>query len=468
MGTDCPICEATPSASATHCPKCGFPTALYATLHGPVDLGPTPTPDEDGGNLPSPPGAAKPAPSAEAAVNATIVRGLEERVALLSTIDRDAPDVTGELCEAALNEASGRVADAQQVLRSAQGRLDREAEELLARHVTDLEARGRTLQETGLHLALEDPIARIAESAAAGDVESAVPALAAAERRVGLIEAHWRGLQALVAQVMTLRAEAEALGIAVSDSVQTLEAARASLATMPATEHDLDVTAQAAASALMALHEAVPPALEAELARHREALDAHPKGSRAGTPARKLHAEASQHLKEGRLDSAILSLRALREELARLEREPPPPPPAPERAPPPTVETAPAPVPPPVVVAPPESAAPPPAAVGPPTVVAAPSVPAAPPGGARSPAESPAPASPPPARIGAEAIGELLRKARSLAARVRSLPPDSAQAASAARAIQEATDLLKARRFEEADAALTRLMRTLAATPARS
>ena len=474
MGTVCPICEASPPESATHCPRCGFPTELYPTLHGPITIAPAPAIEE---LIEGPPPPAAPAVgggvSPATAVNASIVQGLEERVALLSTLDRDAPDVTGELCEAALNEASGRAADAQQILRSAQGRLDRETEELLGRHITDLEARGKALQETGLRVALEDQLARVAESVLAGEVAAAVPALQAAERRVGLIEAHWRGLQALVAQVMTLRAEAEALGIDIGNACGPLEAARASLATMPATEHDLDVTAQAAAQALMVLHELIPPALEAELQRHQATLEAHHAPARVRAPARKLHAEASEHLREGRLDSAILSLRELRGELARLEREAPPPAPRVEAPAPvatsPVVPTAPsaasagetpsvselAAAPAPVASAPIPSPATPPAA-GPSAAVPD----RAPGAGVAAPAAS-APGEP-------DVLGALMRKARSLAARVRALPPDSTEAADAAKAIQEATLLLKARRFAEADAALTRLMRTLASLPVRS
>jgi hypothetical protein len=459
VGTVCPVCEASPAALATHCPRCGFPTALYATLHGPVDLGPAPVADGLVEGAPPSLGSAPPTRSAvgpEATVNATIVQALVERVALLSTVDRDAPDVTGELCEAALNEAGGRVADAQQILRSAQGRLARETEELLGRHLADLEARGRTLQETGLRFPLEDQLAHIAENVVSGDVSAAVPGLLAAERRVGLIESHWHGLQALVAQVMTLRAEAEALGIEVGNACERLEAARASLATMPATEHDLDVTAQAAAEALMALHEAIPPALEAELARHQVALGSHEAPAPAATSARKLHDEVSQHLREGRLENAIASLRELRAELARLEREPAPVSPVP---PPPAAEPLRAPAPEPVA----------PVEAGPPEGAAARGVPPPPPGRAAvSEAGAAPPPAPAPATAGPEVVAGLLRKARSLAARVRSLPPDSPEAASAAQEIHDATELLRAKRFAEADAALSRLMRTLTVPPARS
>lgn len=59
-------------------------------------------------------------------------------------------------------------------------------------------------------------------------------------------------------------------------------------------------------------------------------------------------------------------------------------------------------------------------------------------------------------------LERLLTKARSLAGRVRTLPPDSEIARDAAIQIREATDFLKERQLSEADLVLTRLMRLLA------
>ena len=74
----------------------------------------------------------------------------------------------------------------------------------------------------------------------------------------------------------------------------------------------------------------------------------------------------------------------------------------------------------------------------------------------------------PPAPAGPEAANDsvtlerLLKKARTLAGRVRTLPPDSEIARDAAIQIREATDFLKERQLSEADLVLTRLMRLLA------
>ncbi len=446
MDEPCPVCGEPLPGTAAHCPKCGFPRALLDRLDGPVALAELPLESE-----PPPPASARsPAagraePPPEAELNAALAHTLEERSELLRTIDQESPDLTAELCEAALNEASGRLSDAQQILRSAQGRLDRETEELLARHLADLEARGRALEASGLRLALEDELAHLAEEFVGGEPAASVAGLLAVERRVARIETHWRGLQGLIAQVTTLRREAAALGIDVDAGPDRLAATRATLATLPATEHDLDAAAQAAAQTLMQLHERIPPGLEAELARHAEALAGVPPHPARAQTARKLHAEATRHLREGRLVDAVQSVSELRAELRALAEEA-------RRAPPPPVHVpAPAPVVEPTIVEP------------------SPAVSTAPISEATRPsasAEAASPAAFDPADP--QAVAALMQKARALAVRIRGLPPDSPEAQQAARQIHEATDLLRARRFEEADAALTRLMRSFAVAEPRT
>jgi hypothetical protein len=82
--------------------------------------------------------------------------------------------------------------------------------------------------------------------------------------------------------------------------------------------------------------------------------------------------------------------------------------------------------------------------------------------GASAPAADSAPASPSESRITVEM---LLSKARSFASRIRALPPDTVEARRAALEIRQATELLRAGRLDEADAALTRLMHTLPDVP---
>lgn len=459
MVASCPVCDAPVDESADHCSKCGFPTVLWGRLDGPL---PAPAePDDTFPSEPPPsPGGSVLRESPETEVNASLARALEERTDLLLTIDRDAPDVTGELCEAALSEAAGRVGDAQQVLRSAQGRLDRETEELLARHLENLEARGRQLEASGLRLAMEAELGNLAETIVAGDAISSVAALREAERRLEGVETHWRGLQGLIAQVTTLRQEAAELGIPLDRVPDRLDSVRSKLATMAVTDRDLDGAAQAAAESLMQLHEAIPPALELELARHAETIEAHRDKRSKARAARLQHVEAVRHLSNGRLEEAVRSVRELRTTLAELAREV-------EAAPPPPPRTAPtsavaAPTPAPDLSAPPRTApaaeaSPPKPPVPPPTPgVERPSAvpPAAPP--------APAPGAEPGGTPDAAFVATLMKKARTLAVQVRSLPADSPAAALAAREIHAATDLLRTGRYAEADASLSRIMRTLA------
>ena len=462
----CPVCHEPTPGPADRCPKCGFPTALAETLDGPV-AGPAAAVPDLPAEAPLP-GTRRPrSPAPEAEVNALLARTLGERMELLRTIDRDAPDATGAMCEAALNEASGRVTDAQQTLRSAQERLDSETEELLANHLASLESRGRALEATGLRLPLDEELGHLAESISSSDLATSIAALVAAERQLDGVEAHWRGLQGLFAQVATLREEATALGIDLSGVPDRLDATRSGLATMPASEHDLDAAAQVAAETLMRLHETIPPALEQELAQHQGRLERHPHPSARLPSARKLHSEAVRHLKSGRLEDAVRSVRELRRVLEELASEPPPPPPEPPAPPP-----APAPR---EVVAPPEPPRPPEVEV---TALPAPPAPpkraevAGAPAGMPGPAGLSSRATPTPEEarraLDVETLGTLTRKARSLAARVRALPSEGEAAQMAARQIHEATELLRARRYQDADAALTRLMRLLAAAETES
>jgi hypothetical protein len=55
----------------------------------------------------------------------------------------------------------------------------------------------------------------------------------------------------------------------------------------------------------------------------------------------------------------------------------------------------------------------------------------------------------------------LLKKARELAGRVRTLPAESEISYEAAAEIRRATELLRAKRLEEAELTLSRLMQTL-------
>jgi hypothetical protein len=320
---------------------------------------------------------------------------------LVSDLGRGAPDLTNELCQAALSEADGRVAEALAILRTAQARLETETDELLHRRLGELGERREALERTGARIAIGEDLRSAHEAAEAGEREDAVRRVISTERRLAQFESDWRGLQGLLAEVEGLRSEAADLGIPLGEISSEIEEIREKLRAPNLTEEVLDALGQDAAQTLMLLHEAVPSALHEELERAEKAIDRYPEDHVPSAVAKRLHLEATRHLKKGRLAEAVRSVQELRKELAELE-------------------------------------------------VAA----------AASPAATPAPP-----RVVTETEDEmldrLLKKAWSLAARIRTLPPDSEVAHDAAVQIREATEFLRSRMLKEADLTLTRLMRML-------
>ena len=410
MPSSCPICEQPIPSTAVHCSVCGFPTGLAieglrsndgAGAEVPATSAPTPAPES---RPPPEPRVLSP----EEDLNAAISRDLRSKMELVRELGRGAPDPTNELCQAALSEADGRVSEALGILRSAQSRLESESDELVRRRLTELGERRESLERTGARFALGDDLRNAHEAMDAGEREEAVRQVVATDRRLTQFEADWRGLQGLLAQVEGLRSEAEELGIPLGEISSEVEAIRERLRAPNLTEETLDTVAQDAAQTLMLLHEAIPSALTEELARAEKAIDRYPEDHAPSSAAKRLHLEASRHLKKGRLTEAVRSVQELRRELAELE-------------------------------------------------VAAAASPAATAGIVTAPEESED-----------EMLDRLLKKARSLASRIRTLPPDSDIGHDAAVQIREATEYLRSRQLKEADLTLTRLMRMLATVPTRS
>ncbi len=405
MPSSCPICEQPIPSTALHCSVCGFPTGLAieglrsndgaeANGHSPDAPALPPT----GGNTPT-----HAAPSPEEELNAAISRDLRSKMELLQELGRGAPDLTNELCQAALSEADGRISEALAILRSAQSRLQTESDELLHRRLTELGERRESLERTGARIAVADDLRKAQEALEGGENEDAIHFLAATDRRMTQFESDWRGLQGLLAQVEGLRSEAAELSIPLGEISSEVEAIRERLREPNLTEEVLDSVAQEAAQTLMLLHEAIPSALTEELERAERALDRYPDDHAASAVAKRLHLEATRHLKKGRFTEAVRTVQDLRRELAELE-------------------------------------------------VAA--------------AASPAAAAPPPAtpeETEDEMLDRLLKKARLLASRIRTLPADSDVAHDAAVQIREATEFLRSRKLKDADLTLTRLMRMLSA-----
>ncbi len=326
---------------------------------------------------------------------------------LVRGLGRSFPDATSELCQASLAEAEGREGEALETLRGAQMRMEREVDELLEQRTRSVAGRRDVLVKNGVHFSLGTSLDRVREELSMGRREEAATQLIEAERRVGQFESDWKGLQGLLAQIEGLRNEAVELGISLGEISEQVSAIRDRLEGPNLTEDALDELAQAAAQALMLLHEAIPTSLEEELARHAARLDQFPEEHIPSAVARRLHLDATRHLKKGRLPEAVQSVRDLRHAVETMEKE-----------------------------------------------------------------EVPRPAEPTPAQTARETEGEmldrLLKKARTLAARVRTLPPESETAREAAVEIRSATEMLRARQLAEADQTLARLMRMLSAEPGRS
>jgi hypothetical protein len=406
--SSCPICEQPIASTAVHCSVCGFPTAL--AIEGLRSIGgmesAPPAANGPAATTASRPKTAPPL-SAEEELNAAISRDLRSRMELLHELG-PGPDVTAEMCQAALSEAEGRSTEALDILRAAQQRLESQTNELFAERLRQLQERRTVLEKTGVHFALATDFARLASAIESGEREEATTLLLAAEQRVSRFEADWKGLQGLLAQIEGLRNEASELGIPLGEISAELEGIRDRLAGPDVTEELLDTVAQEAAQTLMLLHEAIPSSLEEELARHEATLNRYPEDHPPSAIARRLQLEATRHLKKGRLSEAVQSVRDLRQELAELEKE---------------------------------------AAAHPPAAAAA---------GAE------------PEETEDEMLDRLLKKARTLAGRVRTLPPESETARDAAIQIREATELLRARQLKEADLTLSRLMRMLSSEAPRT
>ena len=410
MPSSCPICEQPIASTAAHCAVCGFPTGLAIEGLSSQDAAAAAEPNgaissTSPGTVPARTKPAPPVASAEEELAAAISRDLRAKMESLAELEHP-PDVTSELCQAALIESEGRAAEALDILRSAQSRLDHDTGELLVERSQLLKDRRAALEATGVRFALGADLERLARATESGERREAVRLLVDTERRIAQLESDWKGLQGLLAEIEGLRNEATALALPLGEVSSELDGIRDRLRDQELTEETLDSFAQEAAQTLMLLHEAIPSSLAEELSRSETALDRFPEEHSGSAVARRLHLEASRHLKKGRLSEAMQSLRDLRRELAELEKQPSVPPPGPAE-------------------------------------------------GAPSEDED-------------QMLDRLLKKARSLAARVRTLAPDSETAREAAVQIREATELLRARQLRDADLTLSRLMRMLATEPARS
>ena len=416
--SDCPVCEQSLPAAATACTSCGFPTALAldalrALSEGEPEPVSAPAPKVE---APARRRSGRPASSTpEEELVQRIALDTDNHLGVLQELGGDTADVASDLRQAALAQADGRVVEALDILRRALGRVQEQSRTLFEVRVKELEARDAALRTSGVHSNTSEEAAKMRVQFASGHRVEAIEVLRAADQYLSRIEGDWKGLQSLLRQIEGLRESVVESGAPLPEVEGDIATVRSILSSPGMSVERLDDASQTAARALMLLHEALPKALQEELARHDAVLGSLPSDHVHAQRARQIHSDAVRHLRRGRLNDAARSVRELRGVLRQLAE--------------------------------PETKAP----------------------AAPRPAEPAAPAASAP-RTAAETtqfLNRLLGRARELAARVRTLPPDSDLAFEAAGEIRLATELLRARKLDEAESTLSRLMQTLNAEPAR-
>jgi len=419
VASGCPVCEQPLASTATTCTTCGYPTALALDALRALSLGdPTPVPAPVG--RPAPPlrrrvpKVAPPDPQGELCQR--IAQDTDAHLGILQELGGDTQDVASDLRQAALAQADGQVVEALDILRRALGRVQEQGAALFERRVREMEDRDAALRRSGVGSAAGGEAPKMREMFQNGRRLEAIALLRSTDQFVARIEGDWKGLEGLLRQADSLREAVRETGQELPEVDADLQTVRRLVAGPAVTIEALDEASQTASRAVMALNEALPRALHAELSEHDRSLSRMPEDHPPTQSARQIHGEALRQLRRGRLSEASASIRQLRaaiRDLRTLERP----------------------------QAPAEREAPRPAAVP----DAAPAEPAS---------AAPEPDSP-------DFLSRLLGKARGLAARVRTLPPESEIAFEAAAEIRLATELLRARKLDEAEETLTRLMQTL-------
>ncbi len=413
MPSGCAVCAEPYEAPATVCPTCGFPAALADDASRALAEPSAPIGEAPSASAPPAPGLSAPPPDPQRELCDRLAHQIDREIGTLVGMGGDPLSVASDLRQAALSQADNRVVEALGILRQANNRLLDQIESLFETRIEQIRARAAKLKASGVGFPVDEETVRIREGSRSGDRGPAVQALLQLDERLTRLEGDFTGLQGLLRQIESLRATLQGYAPLPPDLEEDLARVRTLLGSPGLTSAVLDEASEAAARTLMALHERLPPHFEAELSRHSKTLEKYPEDHPTAQAARSLHAEAVRHLRRGRLPEVASRLAELRKTIEELARRP--------------VETPP-----------------------PPQAEAEPAAP--------SPTTLPGPDLD-------LALQNLLTKARGLAARVRSLPPESEIAFEAASAIRRATELLRSHKLQEADEALSRLMQALSAEP---
>ncbi|HEV2519231.1 MAG TPA: hypothetical protein VGX00_01240 [Thermoplasmata archaeon] len=407
----CPVCDTELSEGPIACPKCGFPTSLRAEA---VETLRHKDPFVR-------PGAPGPSPARRSAPRPPPARAPGELDALADELDRTAvllvrmgsndPGIAVELRRAALVQLEGRPDEALRGLQAANSHARELLHSLLDRRIHDLDARQASLTKDGLGRVVEGPVARLKTAVQEGRFPEAVELLSEAEAILDRAAEELESLRIPIREVEELLALLDGAGLDLPEERKRALALLEAVANPSGTKNELARIVERAEELRAALREKVPKLLQQELDEHEGTLRPYPDDHAAAAGARAAHARALSHLEGGRLADAVGELRTLRGTIEALGPVPLP-----------RVEHQ---------VAEPEPE--------------------------------------PPAR--SVSVPELVQTARRLATRVRALDPASELAYEAAAQIRQATELLRARRLDEAAETLNQLMRTLdqsGAVPERS
>jgi hypothetical protein len=414
----CPICDSPLENETVLCQGCGFPSALSADASQALAEPFTSAPGRIERNRGAGSAALQPlepkGTDAQAELCDQVAREVRSTLVFFQQLGGESPDIVNEMSQAALAEADGHTSEALVLLRGLERRINVLAQDLFDRRVEDIEVRQKVLLNEGVGADFSSESARIRVEFESVHRSAALSLLQVIDGRLSRIESDWRGLRGLLRQIDALRDAAAALGQEPPEVNESLERIREMLRRSPIDTETLDTIAQLAASALMLLHENLPTIIQDELDRHGLVLSKLPAEDESTLRARTLLADTSRHLRKGHLAEASQQLRELREAMKEF------------------------------------------GPVGPSTGWTGPA--STEPAGGPSSDEldrAPVPSTP------ADQLERLLKKARDLAGRIRTLPPDSEVGYEAAQEIRHATDLLRAKRLEEAELTLSRLMRTL-------
>ncbi|HEV2429263.1 MAG TPA: hypothetical protein VGV64_05390 [Thermoplasmata archaeon] len=417
----CPVCEIRWVPGTIFCANCGFPSSLHQDARRGLE-GPDPYPQEKpvASVNRTPPRARLPEPSRESEAIGRLADELEAAAGLLRKVGGDASEIASEIRSAALNEIDGRPSEAVSTLRSAIVRTTHRTREQFERRLKEVDAREEALKKDGLAAGVEESTREIHAALAAGRLEEAIAPLDAADAEVRRLEADLRGLRAALREAEELLGALRRGGVPLPESEAQLREIRDRLGAPGPSSASLEAVTRAAEELVSDVRNRAPALLRQELDRHGGLLALYPDSHPSVGPARSLHSEAAGFLHEGQVSEASRRIEQLQRALQGIGPVPETrrtPEPEPEPEPEPTVETE-APLP------EPEASAP------------------------AAPAKS-------------VPIQNLLQMARLLASRVRSLPTDSDLSYEAAAEIRAATQLLRERRFADAEGTLTRLMQSL-------